>query len=299
MKVAFSPIYRYKLPEGHRFPMEKYTLLPEQLLFEGTVEESDFFEPQSCTDEILLWTHSREYLDQLQRLDLTRREEKKIGFPVRSDLISRGRVIAHGTIECALHALNGEVALNIAGGTHHAFRGHGEGFCIFNDFAIAANYLLQHKLVKKVVIVDLDVHQGNGTASIFRHDPRVFTFSMHGHKNYPILKEKSDLDIPLANGTQDEEYLHVLQSNLPRVLESARPDLVFYLSGVDVLSTDKLGKLALSIQGTYERDLFVYETCAKLGIPVATSMGGGYSEHIRDIIKAHANTYCAAKKVFE
>ncbi len=278
--------------------MDKYELLPRQLLWENVISETDLFQPDSCSDEILLMTHSADYLQKLERLDLTRKEERKIGFPVRKDLIQRGKVISHGSLECALSALGGEVALNIAGGTHHAFRDRGEGFCIFNVFAITSNFLLHNHLVKQILIVDLDVHQGNGTASIFKDDPRVFTFSLHGHQHYPILKEKSDLDLALPNGTSDEVYMIELKNALIPLIELVKPDLILYLAGVDVLVTDKLGKLALTIQGCYQRDAFVFETCAKYGIPVAVSMGGGYSKEIKHIVNAHANTYKAAKDVF-
>lgn len=299
MKVAFSEIYAYQLPEGHRFPMVKYELLSQQLLLENVVDEKDFFEPASCSDDIILLTHSPVYLSKLKSLSLSRKEERKIGFPVRHDLITRGRVIAHGTIECALYALEGGVALNIAGGTHHAFRDRGEGFCIFNDFAIAANHLLDQAIADRILIIDLDVHQGNGTASIFREDPRVFTFSMHGHQQYPLLKEQSDLDVAVKNGTGDEEYLEILEKHLEALIDDHQPDIVFYLSGVDVLETDKLGKLSLSTEGCYERDLMVFRACYKKGLPVAVSMGGGYSAQVRHIVNAHANTYKAAAAVFE
>ncbi|MEL7221292.1 MAG: histone deacetylase, partial [Bacteroidota bacterium] len=211
LKIAFSPVYKYKLPEGHRFPMVKYELLPEQLLYEGTVEEEQFFGPDQLTEEVLLWTHDKGYWDKLRTQNFTRKEERAIGFPMRADLVDRGRYIAQGTIQCALYAQKYGVAMNIAGGTHHAFADHGEGFCVFNDFAIAANYLLKKKLAQQILIIDLDVHQGNGTAHIFQHDSRVFTFSMHGERNYPLRKEKSDLDIGLPDKTEDEFYLKILK----------------------------------------------------------------------------------------
>ena len=278
--------------------MEKYELLPQQLIRENVVTESDFFEPRSCSHEILLLTHSMDYLRKLESLEISRKEARKIGFPVRNDLIERGKVIAHGSLECAQIALGGEIALNIAGGTHHAFRDRGEGFCIFNDFAITANYLLHNHVVKQILIVDLDVHQGNGTASIFRDDDRVFTFSMHGNQHYPILKEQSDLDVAVPNGTTDEVYLDRLKQTLIPLIETLKPELILYLAGVDVLATDKLGKLALTPGGCYQRDAFVFESCAKYGIPVAVSMGGGYSKEIKHIVNAHANTYKAALSVF-
>ena len=188
--------------------------------------------------------------------------------------------------------------MNVAGGTHHAFSYKGEGFCLLNDIAIAANYLLDRKLAQRILIVDLDVHQGNGTAQIFRNDARVFTFSLHGARNYPTRKEPSDLDIGLPDKTTDEYYLRVLQQVLPRLLDTFQPEFLFYLSGVDVLSTDKLGRLSLTLDGCRRRDLFVLESCRRNNIPVAVSMGGGYSERIAHIVEAHANTFRVAQEVF-
>lgn len=298
LKIAFSPIYKYELPPGHRFPMIKYELIPEQLLYEGTITDDHFFHPQLLSEEVILLTHTEDYWHQLKHQQLSRKEERAIGFPMSENLVRRGRHIANGTLECAYYAQQYGVAMNVAGGTHHSFRGHGEGFCVFNDIAIAANYLLQQGQVQRILIVDLDVHQGNGTARIFQHEPRVFTFSMHGAKNYPLRKEVSDLDIGLPDKTEDAPYLRILRETLPRLMDQAEPDLVFYLSGVDVLSTDKLGRLSLSIQGCRDRDRFVLETCKKNGVPVAISMGGGYSERIAHIVDAHANTYRMAQEVF-
>jgi len=298
LKIAFSPVYKYKLPEGHRFPMVKYELLPEQLLYEGTVEEAQFFGPDQLTEEVLLWTHDKDYWDKLRTQNFTRKEERAIGFPMRADLVDRGRYIAQGTIQCALYAQQYGVAMNIAGGTHHAFADHGEGFCVFNDFAIAANYLLKKQLAQQILIIDLDVHQGNGTAHIFQHDNRVFTFSMHGERNYPLRKEKSNLDIGLPDKTEDEFYLKTLKETLPKLLNQVQPDMIFYLSGVDVLASDRLGRLSLSVQGCKERDETVFKACHSAGIPVAVSMGGGYSDRIAYIIEAHANTYRAASEIY-
>lgn len=298
LKIAFSPIYKYELPPGHRFPMIKYELIPEQLLYEGTITDDHFFHPQLLSEEVILLTHTEDYWHQLKHQQLSRKEERAIGFPMSENLVRRGRHIANGTLECAYYAQQYGVAMNVAGGTHHSFRGHGEGFCVFNDIAIAANYLLQQGQVQRILIVDLDVHQGNGTARIFQHEPRVFTFSMHGAKNYPLRKEVSDLDIGLPDKTEDAPYLRILRETLPRLMDQAEPDLVFYLSGVDVLSTDKLGRLSLSIQGCRDRDRFVLETCKKNGVPVAISMGGGYSERIAHIVDAHANTYRMAQEIF-
>lgn len=279
--------------------MDKYTLLPEQLLYEGTLTESQFFTAEPLTEEAILRTHDLAYWHKLRDGTLTRKEARAIGFPVRPDLVARGRVIAQGTLDCARYAFRDGIALNVAGGTHHAFADHGEGFCVFNDIAIAANELLYHGEVERVLIVDLDVHQGNGTASIFRQEPRVFTFSMHGARNYPARKEQSDLDIGLPDQTTDDVYLETLRAHLPGLLDGLRPDIVFYLSGVDVLATDKLGRLALTLQGCKARDRFVLEACHRRNLPVAVSMGGGYSDRLATIIEAHANTYRVAVGLYD
>jgi acetoin utilization deacetylase AcuC-like enzyme len=298
LKIAFAPIYRYELPNGHRFPMEKYALLPEQLLYEGTVRQENFFEPTPAEESVILLTHEAGYWEKLKNQTLSVKEIRAIGFPMTPRLVERGRYIAAGTIECALYAQQYGVALNIAGGTHHSFSYKGEGFCVFNDIAIAANYLLNKGLARKILVVDLDVHQGNGTAQIFSQEPRVFTFSMHGEKNYPVRKERSDLDIGLPDGTEDAPYLRILRNTLPQLIDAVAPDFVFYLSGVDVLATDKLGRLSLSLAGCKERDRIVLETCKRNGIPVAVSMGGGYSERLAHLIEAHANTYRLAQELF-
>ncbi|MBB4078346.1 acetoin utilization deacetylase AcuC-like enzyme [Lewinella aquimaris] len=299
MRVAYSPIYRYRLPPKHRFPMEKYTLLPEQLLYEGTLSESQFFTAEPLTEEAILRTHTEAYWSKLRTNTLTAKETRAIGFPMRPELIARGRVIAQGTLDCARYARQDGVALNVAGGTHHAFADRGEGFCVFNDIAIAANELLHTGEISSALIVDLDVHQGNGSARIFANEPRVFTFSMHGARNYPVRKEKSDLDIGLPDGTGDAIYLDTLRGHLPGLLDGLRPDIVFYLSGVDVLATDKLGRLAMSLTGCRERDRYVLESCRDRRIPVAISMGGGYSERLATIIEGHANTYRVASSLFD
>lgn len=298
LKIAFSPVYKYQLPEGHRFPMDKYELLPEQLLYEGSVTEDHFFHPDQLSREEILLTHSEEYLAKLETQSLDPKEIRKIGFPMSKALIDRGKYIAKGTLQCAYHSIAHGVSMNIAGGTHHSFRSHGEGFCIFNDIAIAANIMLDRGEVSKVLVVDLDVHQGNGTAKIFEQDPRVFTFSMHGAKNYPGRKEKSDLDIGLPDGTTDELYLSTLQDTLPQLIETEKPDQIFYLSGVDVIASDRLGRLSLTREGCRQRDKYVFEQCKYYNIPVAVSMGGGYSPQIRDIIEAHANTFRMAQDIF-
>ena len=286
------------LPEGHRFPMIKYELLPEQLLYEGTVAEDNFFEPSQMNDEHLLLTHSPVYLDKLNHQTLTEKESKRIGFPMSPALVSRGKHIANGTYQCALYAKQHGIAMNIAGGTHHSFADYGEGFCVFNDIAIASNLLLHQNLAHKILIVDVDVHQGNGIAKIFENDPRVFTFSIHGEKNFPVRKEKSSLDIGLPDKTEDKLYLDTLKKVVPKLIDEVQPDFIFYLSGVDIIESDQLGRLSVSKAGCKERDRFCLQTFKDNCIPVAVSMGGGYSKKLQDIIECHANTFRAAQEVY-
>jgi acetoin utilization deacetylase AcuC-like enzyme len=278
--------------------MEKYDLLPRQLILEGTLSADDFFIPTQLKEDQILRTHTREYWEKLKTGSLSRSEIRTIGFPFHESLIKRGLHIAGGTLDCAKHALNEGIALNIAGGTHHSFADRGEGFCIFNDFAITANELLFEKLVTKIMVIDLDVHQGNGTAKIFQNDNRVFTFSMHGANNYPLRKENSDFDLAVPDKITDEEYLNLLISTLPNLINEVKPEIVLYLSGVDILETDKLGRLAITKKGCKERDEFVLNYCKTNQIPVAVSMGGGYSTKIKDIIEAHANTFRVAKSLW-
>lgn len=298
LKIAFDPIYAHPLPEGHRFPMLKYELIPAQLLHEGTVNESAFFSPAICADEIVLRTHGNAYLQKLKEGKLSEREQRVIGFPQSPQLIERELRIAQGTIDCCAFAVEHGVALNVAGGTHHAFYEHGEGFCLLNDMAIAANQLLHVQQAKKILIIDLDVHQGNGTAKLFEGNDRVFTFSMHGEHNYPFRKEKSDWDVPLKDGISDEEYLELLNKHLLELLKTVQPDFAFYLSGVDILSTDKFGKLNISMEGCKQRDVMVYEALRKKGIPCVVSMGGGYSADVKIIVEAHCNTFRVAKDIY-
>lgn len=298
IKIAWHPLYAHPLPEGHRFPMLKYELIPEQLLHEGTIEEQNLFSSEPVSEDIILLTHQRTYWEQLKDLTLSEKEQRRIGFPLNAQLLERELRITQGTIDAAHFALKNGIAFNVAGGTHHAGSNWGEGFCLLNDQAIAANYLLNNGLSKRILIIDLDVHQGNGTAEIFLNEPRVFTFSMHGDKNFPFRKEVSSLDVPLNDGVQDEEYLSILKFNLKKAFESAQPDFVFYLSGVDVLSTDKLGKLSLSKVACKERDRLILQACKDKYLPVQVSMGGGYSTEIKDIVDAHCNTYRLAFDLF-
>lgn len=294
LPVAWAPLYAHPLPEGHRFPMLKYELLPEQLLREGTLAEDSLFAPLPPPEAYILETHDAGYYQRLRDGQLTRQEERATGFPWSEQLVRREVTILGGTIQCARMARRTGIALNVAGGTHHAFFDRGEGFCLLNDQAVAANYLLRHEGIGRILIVDLDVHQGNGTAALFRHEPRVFTFSMHGARNYPARKEQSDLDLSLADGTDDATYLRLLTETLPRLLDEVQPEFVFYLSGVDVLATDKLGHLGLSRTGCLRRDQLVLELCHRHQLPVVVCMGGGYSERLADIVEAHANTFRAA-----
>ena len=278
--------------------MLKYELLPQQLLYEGTITEENLFEPGPLAEEDIVAAHDAEYWRKLKNLQLNKSEIRKTGFPLSASLVEREIIIAEGTVQAALYALQYGVAMNIAGGTHHAFSDRGEGFCLLNDIAIAARHLLRKGLCRKILVVDLDVHQGNGTAEIFRNSAEVYTFSMHGAKNYPLHKEKSDLDVELSDGTSDKEYLYILQFHLPALICQLQPDFIFYQSGVDVLATDKLGRLGLSLAGCKERDAFVLSCCSQNKIPVAVSMGGGYSEKITHIVEAHANTYRLAQDIF-
>lgn len=298
LKIAWNSAYAHPLPPNHRFPMDKYELLPEQLLYEGTVTKANFFSPDPLPEESILATHDPTYWHRLRHLQLSPAEIRKTGFPLSASLVDREVIIMNGTLQAALFALEHGVAMNIAGGTHHAFTDRGEGFCLLNDQAIAATFLLRHRHLQKILIVDLDVHQGNGTAQIFRHEPRVFTFSMHGGNNYPLHKEKSDLDVPLPDGITDREYLGKLRELLPALLDQVEPEFVFFQSGVDVLATDKLGKLGLTVAGCKERDRLVLAACRQHRIPVVASMGGGYSERLSDIVEAHANTFRLAQELF-
>ncbi len=299
IQIAFDPIYIHPLPEGHRFPMLKYELIPGQLLHEGVIKASQLFAPAPCPEATVLLTHDAAYFQKLVQQTLSASEQRKIGFQQSPRLTQRELVITQGTIDCCYHAMRQGVSLNIAGGTHHAFANRGEGFCLLNDMAVAANYLLHKGDATKIIIIDLDVHQGNGTAKLFEQEPRVFTFSMHGAHNYPFHKEKSDLDIPLDDGTDTATYLAMLHKTLPGLLQEIQPDFAFFLSGVDILSTDKFGKLHVSIEGCRQRDHYVFSQLQQRGIPVTVAMGGGYSPDIRTIVTAHCNTFKTALELYE
>lgn len=298
LKIAHHVIYNHPLKEGHRFPMDKYDLLPQQLLHEGTCKTENFFEPEIPNNKYFFTVHDPDYFFDLLNITLNPKDARKIGFPLSEVLIEREMIITDGTMKASKFAIQHGVAMNIAGGTHHAFSNRGEAFCMLNDQAIGAKYLQNKGLATKILIVDLDVHQGNGTAEIFKNDTSVFTFSMHGKGNYPFVKEKSDLDIALENGTNDDEYLSALKNILPKLIKQEKPDFIYYLCGVDVLETDKLGKLSLTIEGCKERDRFVLQTCFDMQIPVMCSMGGGYSKDVNIVVNAHANTFRLAQEIY-
>lgn len=299
MHIAYHDLYAHPLPEGHRFPMLKYELIPAQLIHEGIIGTHNLFSPNPCSSELVLLAHTQEYFDKLVSQKLTEKEQRAIGFPQSKELIMRELIITQGTIDCALSALKNGVALNVAGGTHHAFSDRGEGFCLINDMAVAAHYLRFKKLLSRVLIIDLDVHQGNGTAKIFENEEHVFTFSMHGAHNYPFRKELSDLDIGLEVGTKDDLYLDTLEKALDHILDDFKPEFAFYLAGVDVLETDKFGKLSMTLSGCKQRDLVVFSRLKNRGIPCAVALGGGYSPDINIITEAHCNTFRLAKEMFE
>lgn len=298
LKVAWTDAYVLPLPPHHRFPMSKYEVLPWQLLHEGTLSPENIFHPEPIDPSLVLLTHDRGYFGKLQTLALTPQEIRRTGFPLSKQVVDRELLIMNGTLQCARYALQHGIAMNIAGGTHHAFTNRGGGFCLLNDIAIAANFLLKEQLAKQILVVDLDVHQGDGTAQIFQHEKRVFTFSMHGANNYPLQKQRSDLDIALPDDTDDVYYLKTLDANLKSLIARVQPDFIFFQSGVDILATDKLGKLSITREGCKQRDRIVFETAHQNRIPLVASMGGGYSEDFRDIIEAHANTFRLAQEIF-
>jgi acetoin utilization deacetylase AcuC-like enzyme len=298
LKIAHDPCYAHPLPPKHRFPMIKYELIPEQLLYEGTAGPANFFRPPPVSEAVVRWTHEAAYWERLKSLRLSYHEERRTGFPHSELLIHRERVITQGTILCAEHALAAGCGINVAGGTHHAYTNRGEGFCLLNDFAVAANYLLRTGQAQRILIIDLDVHQGQGTAQIFRNEPRVFTFSMHGADNYPLHKEASDWDVPLPRGTGNAAYMAELRAVLPRLLQQHRPDCCFYLAGADVIEQDRLGRLALTLAGVRQREYYVLQTLRAAGLPVAIAMGGGYAPRVADVVDAHCIVYRAAQQVY-
>ena len=296
--MAWSEIYCHPLPRNHRFPMSKYELLPEQLVHHGIINRKDLFRPKPISEDLILLTHNQNYWERLSRGELSKQEIRRTGFPYSKALVDREIHIMGGTTACTHFALQDGVSLNVAGGTHHAFTDKGEGFCLLNDIGIATSFLLRSGKAERVIIIDLDVHQGNGTAEIFRQNEKVFTFSMHGKNNYPLNKERSDLDIELPDGTSDAFYMEELDRALSETFEAHRPDFAFFQSGVDILAGDKLGRLNVSVEGCKLRDRMVFKKCFEPGAPVVASMGGGYAPKLSAIVNAHTNTFQEAKNIF-
>jgi acetoin utilization deacetylase AcuC-like enzyme len=287
VKVFYSDHFVLPLPDGHRFPMVKYSMLRERVAASGICGPGELRAPRPVSDEEILRAHERTYLRRVVKGALTRSEMRRIGFPWSERMVERSRRASGGTLGACLAALEEGFAANLAGGTHHAFAGRGEGYCVFNDSAIAARAVQAEGLVERVVIVDTDVHQGNGTAAILRGDPTVFTFSIHGAKNFPFRKEASDLDAPLPDGADDGEFLTALEKGLEEALEASRAGLAIYLAGADPFEDDRLGRLSVSKEGLAERDRLVLESCRERGIPVAVTMAGGYARKVEDTVDIH------------
>lgn len=297
MKVLYTDHYVLPLPEGHRFPMEKYRMLRERVVASGVCRDEPPVSPRAATDEEILRVHDAGYLGRVVAGTLAPEEIRRIGFPWTPEMVERSRRSSGATLEACRAAIEDGMAVNLAGGTHHAFRDRGEGYCVFNDAAIAAVAMQAEERVRRVLIVDCDVHQGNGTASIFRDDPSVFTFSMHGAHNFPFRKEESDLDIELPDGTGDAEYLRALEGGLFRALSAAQAGLVIYLAGADPHEGDRLGRLNLTKGGLEARDRFVLRTCAGSGLPIAVTMAGGYGRRIEDTVDIHFATVRAVAEM--
>jgi acetoin utilization deacetylase AcuC-like enzyme len=297
LHVSYTPRYYADIGEGHVFPIRKFELVRDRLLREGTLRRADIVEPQPAATADVLLVHMEDYVTRLRAGSLTARELRRLGLPWSKALVRRSFLAAGGTINAARFALTDRVGSNLAGGTHHAFPDRGEGFCVLNDVAIAIRVLQRDGLIKRASIVDCDVHQGNGTAAIFEGDAEVFTFSMHGAKNYPLFKARSSLDVELEDGTEDNAYLETLSEHLPRVFAHA-PDIVFYLGGADPYHGDKLGRLALTIEGLRARDRLVLSECRSRGVAVATVMSGGYAADINDTVEIHCNSIRAVREVF-
>ncbi|HEV7672281.1 MAG TPA: histone deacetylase [Thermoanaerobaculia bacterium] len=300
MKAFYTDHFVLPLPEGHRFPMAKYSLLRERVTSAGFVAPEELLVPEAATDEQLALAHDAEYVARVVGGRLDRLEIRRIGFPWSEAMVERSRRSAGATIAAARAALEspeedgGGVAVNLAGGTHHAMPARGEGYCVWNDSGVAARLLLAEGRIRRAIVIDCDVHQGNGTAAIFRDDPSVFTFSIHSRNNFPFHKETSDLDLELADRTGDEEYLRLLEEGLERALGAANADLAFYVSGADPHERDRLGRISVTFAGLGERDRMVFAKCREAGVPVAVSMAGGYGQVIAETVSIHAQTVALA-----
>lgn len=295
MKLFYTDVFVLPLPAGHRFPMEKYALLRESLLASGEFSDTDFHLPHAASDDELGLAHDPIYIRSVTLGQLSEKMQKAIGFPWSPGMVERSRRSAGATIGACRAALTEGVGANLAGGTHHAFHDRGEGFCVFNDAAVAARVMQSEGLAERVLIVDCDVHQGNGTASILRGDDSIFTFSIHGARNYPFEKEESDLDIELPDGCSDAPYLLRLADGLNTAFDLARPDLVIYLAGADPYQDDRLGRLGLSFDGLANRDTMIFDRCKASRLPLAIAMAGGYARQIADTVRIHCTTIRLAK----
>lgn len=299
MYALYSDHYVIELPANHTFPIQKYRLIREQLVAEGTLGPADILEPTLADPADVLQVHTRDYWERLTAGTLSPSAIRRMGLPWSEALVQRSRASVQGTLTGARIAIRDQIAINLAGGTHHAFPDRGEGYCVLNDIAIAIRCLQRDGWMQRMAVIDCDVHQGNGTAAIFANEPDVFTFSLHGANNYPLVKVPGNLDIGLPDGTRDEEYLRSLQAVVPKIFDEFRPGLVFYLAGVDPHERDRLGRLSLTHQGLRQRDEFVLQACRDAGIPLAVTLGGGYGQDIRDTVEAHCNTVRAVRAVFD
>ena len=293
MRAWTSARWALPLPDDHRFPMAKYSMVRDEVLARGLLSASAVVEPDRVSEDALALVHHRSYIDAVVGDGLSPGDLRRLGFPWSPELGERSLRTVQGTVEAVRDALNSGAGINLAGGTHHAYPDHGEGFCVFNDVAVAIRVLRREGRITRSAIVDLDVHQGNGTAAIFADDPAVFTFSMHGARNYPFHKERSRLDVELEDGCGDAGFLPLLERHLDRVLDEAGPDLVIYIAGADPYAGDRLGRLALSIEGLGRRDIMVFAACRRRRIPVAVVLGGGYASNLEDVVAIHANTFAA------
>jgi acetoin utilization deacetylase AcuC-like enzyme len=299
MYALFSDHYIIDLPPHHTFPIQKYRLIREQLLAEGTLSPEELLEPTLAAPTDVRLVHTEDYWEQLTSGTLPGSVVRRMGLPWSEALVRRSRASVQGTLTAARIAIGDRIAVNLGGGTHHAFPDRGEGYCVLNDIAIAIRALQHDAWMQRMAIIDCDVHQGNGTAAIFADESDVYTFSIHGANNYPLIKVPGNLDIGLPDGTGDEEYLRALEPVTPKILTEFRPGLVFYLAGVDPHERDSLGRLRLTHEGLRQRDEFVLRACRDAGIPVAVTLGGGYGQDIQDTVEAHCNTVRAARSVFD
>jgi acetoin utilization deacetylase AcuC-like enzyme len=297
VKVFYTDHFVFPLPPNHRFPIQKYALLRQRVVEAGMFSPEQLCVPLAATDEEITRVHDVEYLRRLKDGELTAKEIRRMGFPWSPELLERSRRSVGGTIEACRAALADGRAVNLAGGTHHAFPDHGEGYCVFNDIAVAARAMQVERRAERVAILDCDVHQGNGTAAIFADDPSVFTFSIHGARNFPFRKQKSDLDIELDDGADDRVYLEALEKGVRRALEMSRANLAIYLAGADPYLGDHLGRLALTKEGLAERDRRIFDKCRAAGIPVAVTMSGGYARQVQDTVDIHFRTVQIAKEM--